>query len=312
MDFSDILSYPSPSNDVIHQVLSSDLHTCQRYLNACARLIHLLSDREIDIKTVHYKYRIERFLRSRSKSSRRFISTYEQRFPELALPKDQLFIYESDGNIRIDVSHPTAVSKKTPPINKSPSSSSIVEENLSVPRKSKKKKRSLVECLKERYSSVNTPSNQHLTCWTIALYTPRRSLLPTIEQQIRSCTPIRLPWIVKRPRVEISDYDLRILFYQERPSAEPFDLRFLFHEERTDAVECDLSHLFEECPDEAHSESSPPAFVSNEWFENNWDLLLLLLIVCYFIVAVATGIGLSLLCYASLGVLAYIHHVVEI
>lgn len=312
MDFSDILSYPSPSNDVCHQVLSSDLYTCQRYLEACARLVHFLSDREIDIKSVHYKYRIERFLRSRSKLSRKFITIYEQRFPELAISKDQLFIFEPNGNVRIDTSHPTATSKKTPPINKSPSSSPIVEEKSSVSVKSKKKKRSLVECLKERHSNVNSSSN-NLTCWTVAIYVPRRSLLPTIEHLVRSSTPIKLPWIVKRPRVEISEYDLRTLFHQERAVIESCDLRLLFCEDKIPAVEYDLSQLFEErLYVGTQNRSFTPALTGNEQFENNWDLLLYLLIVCYIIVALVIGIELSLMCYASLGVLAYIHHVVEI
>lgn len=297
MDFSDILSYPSPSNNVLQQVLSSDLFACQKYLTTCARLVNILSDREIDIRTVHYKYRIEKFLRSRSKTSRRFISTYEQRFPELTISKHQLFIYDEDGNVRIDYSHPTTVSKNTPPINKNPSlSSPIVEENLSVPNI-------------QRESHPRTTDH---TCWTIVTYVPRHSLLPSILEECNRKIPIPLPWIVKRKKNSAVDCDLRPLFHKETFECEPFDLRPLFRVERELAVECDLSPLFySEKHLFADRDFDPPAVLNDVEYALFWNLLLPLIFIGY-VVTVVCGMELSLLCYASLGVLAYIHHVVRI
>lgn len=307
MDFSDILSYPSPSNNVIQQVTSSDLHTCQRYLTTCSRLVNILSDRDIDIRSVHYKYRIERFLNSRSKTSRKFIATYEQRFPELTIARKQLFIYESNGNVRIDCSHPATASENLPPINKLHStSSSIVEENLSVPEKDS-------ICLSQEKS----------VCWTIVKYVPRCSLLPSYR------TPIRLPWIVKREKSLSVECDLRPLYNENKMyTCEPFDLRPLFIEkkkctyepfylgslfcvEQESAVECDTSPLFINNGYSITRDFNPPAILNDFGHGIFWNLLLLLIFV-YIIITVACGIELSLLCYASVGVLIYIHYVVMI
>lgn len=284
MDFSDILSYPSPSNNVCAQIQSSDLHTCQRYLEACAKLVNILSDYEIDIRSVHYKYRVERFLRSRSKTSRRFISTYEQRFPDLAIPKHQTFIYESNGNVKIENSYPTAKNKKCPPMQTKSSllqSSSIVEENLSVPDSA-------------------TTADKYLTGWTIAIYHP--SVINTIEQQNRFSTPIPLPWIVKRAKNDSVVCDLRRLYYIcEEGSAYEYDLSPLFIEDKPVPV----SPIYEES-----SELSPLRLAGNERFRACWNLLfVLVLIVCLIVTVTAVGMSLSLLCYASIGVLINIHHV---
>lgn len=283
MDFSDILSYPSPSDNAIQQILSSDLHACERYLTACSKLVNILSDHEIDVRSVHYKYRLERFLRSRSKTSRRFVSIYERRFPELAIPKNQVFKYDKDGNVSIDCSQPTTTSKNHPPIIQSPISSSIVEENLSVP-------------------------NKYLTGWTIAVYTPRQSLLPFLEQQYLYSIPIRLPWIVKRKKSEGIICDLRPLF-QKGPCYVECDLRYLF-DEGLAPVKTVVPHhpATERLVGQQLCAPKELQILSDVRFETIWNLLLILVFVNS-VVIVVNGMKLSLLCYASLGVLV-IHYVV--
>lgn len=304
MDFSDIQSYPSPDDRTRAQIQSTDSHGCERYLVACQKLVGILSDLEIDIKSVHYKYRLERFHRSRSKLVRRFYEAYESRFPELAISKDQLFIYEPNGNIRIDTSHPTT-SRTSPPKHTIPSSSSkfVCERNKKSPKLQK----------------IQPVCHKTLPCWTVAVYQPF-TLYQESSQHLEDTTSsnlveriIPLPWIVKRIKNLSVDCDLRQLF-RERVVPSPFecDLRPLFsYFPRCVERIFNIAPLFFEEQSEEHLPHGP--VVSDERFEtilSDSPAILYFSVCCderaSVIVFALFGVILFLLCYACLGEMVYI------
>lgn len=307
MDFSDILSYPSPNDSTRAHIQSTDLHTCQRYLNVCASLINTLSDTEIDIRSVHYKYRIERFLRSRSRTTQRFLNTYEQRFPYLAIPKDQVFIYESDGNVRIDLSTPTT--SKKPPLRKEKLLLlSSKQQRIEEKQVSRQHEAAVMEEFHKSHKKIKKPRQPKiLSCWTVAIYHPIK-VEPTIcECDITAPPVIPLYWKTPKEKSEPIICDLRDLFYYDE-SFGPIecDLRPLFFFVSKD-VECDyyIAPLF--C--ETISELSPLG--SNRVDERietpSVDLLLSIFdYLCakraIVIVFAIIGMLLFLICYACLGV----------
>lgn len=300
MDFSDILSYPSPNDSTRAHIQSTDLHTCQRYLNVCATLINTLSDREIDIRSVHYKYRIERFLRSRSRTTQKFLNTYEQRFPYLSIPKDQVFIYECNGNVRIDLSVPTT-SKKTP----------LRKENLHTSKQQRIEENQVSrqhEAVNKEFRKTKKPRQlKTLSCWTVAIYHPIK-----VEPAIDTCditlpSVIPLYWKKQKEKFDPIICDLRTLFYyNEQIGPIECDLRPLFSY-ISDDVECDyyIAPLFYEtiCDSFPLGSKHDDRRIETDLV----DLLHSIFDYCcvkraIVIVFAAVGVLLFLLCYACLGV----------